>query len=137
GPSGVGSIDCSLDGGPEASYPSSSIRIPVRGLGAHHVSCVARNRAIDSSNKAATSQQANWTLTIRKPSVSAVSFTRITNKLRCARRRERVHVPARWTYERINGHRVRVRIPAQTRTIKVTRCHPRIVKKRVKIGGRW
>ncbi len=37
----------------------------------------------------------------------------------------------------VHGHRVRVKVPAQTRTVKVVRCHPRIVKRRVRVHGRW
>ena len=69
--------------------------------------------------------------------MSTVSFARIADTLRCSKQRERVRIPARWIIERVHGHKVRVRVPAQTRTIKVVKCHPRVVKRRVFVGGRW
>ena len=137
GPSGIGVIACSLDHGPEHSFLSASVRIAVQGLGTHHLSCIARNRAVDSSGRTATSPVENWTLSIRQPSVSTVSFARIADTLQCAKQREAVRIPARWIIERVHGHQVRVRVPAQTRTIKVVKCHPRVVKRRVFVGGRW
>jgi hypothetical protein len=136
GPSGVHSISCTLDGRKQL-YSSSTARIAVAGLGAHHLSCVAYNNARNSSGALGSSATQNWTLLIRRPSVSTVSFAHLADVLRCAKKREKVQVPAHWTTERIHGHKVRVHVPAQTRTIKVVRCHPHVIKKRVKIGGRW
>lgn len=137
GPSGVASIACSLDHGPGRSFLASTARIAVQGLGTHHLSCIAHNRAIDSSGRTSASAIENWTLSIRQPSVSTVSFARIADTLRCSKQRERVRIPARWIIEHVHGHKVRVRVPAQTRTIKVVKCHPRVVKRRVFVGGRW
>jgi hypothetical protein len=136
GPSGVHSINCTLDGRKQV-YSASSARIAVQGLGVHHLSCVAYNNARDSSGALGSSAPENWTLSIRQPSVSTVSFAHLADVLRCAKKRERVQVPSHWTTERVHGHKVRVHIPAQTRTIKVVRCHPHVIKKRVKVGGRW
>jgi hypothetical protein len=130
GPSGVSAILCSLDGAPAQSYPGPAVRIPVQGLGAHHLSCTARNGAIDSHNALASSPPESWTLSLRQPSVSTVSFAHIADKLHCAKQRERVKVPARWIYERVHGRRVRVHIPAQTRTVKVVHCHPNVAARR-------
>ena len=137
GPSGIGSISCSLDHGPMHSYQSAAVRIAVQGLGPHHLSCIAHNRAVDSSGQTAASPLQSWTLSIRQPSVSTVAFARLADTLRCAKERERVRVSARWIVEHVHGHSVRVRIPAQTRTIRVVKCHPRVVRRRVLIGGRW
>jgi hypothetical protein len=137
GPSGIGSIACSLDHGPMHSYLAAAARIAVEGLGTHHLSCIAHNRAVNSSDQTASSSVQSWTLSIRQPSVSTVSFARIADTLRCAKERERVRVPARWIVEHVHGHAVRVRIPAQTRTIDVVKCHPRVVRRRVWIRGRW
>ncbi len=37
----------------------------------------------------------------------------------------------------LHGHKQRIRIPAETRTITVVHCHARIVRRRVKVNGRW
>ena len=137
GPSGIGSISCSLDHGPMRSYLAAAVRIAVQGLGPHHLSCIAHNRAVNSSGQTAASPLQSWTLSIRQPSVSTVSFARLADTLRCAKQRERVRVRARWIVEHVHGHAVRARIPAQTRTIRVVKCHPRVVRRRVLIGGRW
>jgi hypothetical protein len=74
---------------------------------------------------------------IREPSVSTVSFARVVNALRCARTRERVHIPARWVTGTSGGKPVRVRLPAETRTVTVVHCHPVVVRRRVRVNGRW
>src|SRR5205085_10361365 len=85
----------------------------------------------------ATSPVETWKLSIRKPSVSAVSFVAVVDRLRCARQRERVYIPAHWAWGRSHGHRVRVKIPAQTRAVWVERCHPRLAIRRVRRNGHW
>jgi hypothetical protein len=137
GPSGISDITCALDSGAPRSFAAASVRIPVTGVGVHRLTCVASNNAEDASGHVATSAPIVQTMSIREPSVSTVSFARIANSLRCRRTRERVRIPAQTVVERIHGHKVRVRIPAQTRTVSVERCHPRVVKKRVKVGNRW
>ena len=137
GPSGIGVIVCSLDHGPEHSFLSAGVRIAVAGIG--HASLElhrpqSRSRFVGQDGDFAGR---NWTLSIRQPSVSTVSFARIADTLQCAKQREAVRIPARWIIERVHGHQVRVRVPAQTRTIKVVKCHPRVVKRRVFVGGRW
>ena len=37
----------------------------------------------------------------------------------------------------VHGHKQRVRIPAETRTVTVVHCHARIVRRRVRINGQW
>ena len=137
GPSGVAGISCSLDGGPAQWYASSGAQIPVQGLGVHELSCYSENNADDTAGKPATSATATWTLSIRQPTVSALSFERIVDRLRCHTARERVRVPAHLVTAYHRGHRVRIRLPAQTRRVRVVRCHPRVVKRRVRVHGRW
>ena len=137
GPSGVAGIWCSLDGAPSRWFATSSVVVPVQGIGVHHLSCFSENNARDASGAVATSGTATWTLTIREPAVSTVSFARIADALRCSSRRERVHIPAHWVTATYEGHPVKIKLPAQTRTIKVVHCHPRIVRRRVRIHGRW
>jgi hypothetical protein len=137
GPSGVSGVGCSLDNAPWQWYPQSSVSLPVSGVGVHHLSCYAGNNARDALGHVATSAPTTWTLSIRESSVSTVAFSRIVDALRCKSRREAVRIPARWVTGRSHGQPVRVRIPAQTRTIKVVRCHPRIVRRRIRVDGHW
>jgi hypothetical protein len=137
GPSGVSSIVCSIDGGPDQTYPGATARIPVAGLGSHQASCVAHNGAIDSSGVQGSSPTETQTVDIRQPTVSTVSFARIADTLRCGKVSERINVPGRWIVEKVHGHEVKVRIPAQTRKIKVVRCHPIVVTRRVRVGKHW
>jgi hypothetical protein len=78
GPSGVMGIDCSIDHTPARWYPSPSAAIPVQGVGIHHLMCFSMNRARNASGRPATSTHATWTLRIRSPSVSTVSFVKVT-----------------------------------------------------------
>jgi hypothetical protein len=48
-----------------------------------------------------------------------------------------VRIPARWVTVRAHGQTVHVKLPAQTRRVRVTRCRPRIVHRRVLVGGHW
>jgi hypothetical protein len=66
-----------------------------------------------------------------------VSFSRLIDALRCHRIKERVHIPAHWVTAKAHGKHVRVKLPAQTRTIKVTKCRPRVITRRVRVAGRW
>ncbi len=137
GPSGVAGISCSLDGAPARRYASASAQIPVQGIGVHHLSCFSQSNARDSSGNPATSSPATWTLSIRNPSVSTVSFAHVVDALRCSATHERVRIPAHWVTASYHGHPVRTELPAQTRTIKMVHCHPRIVRRRVRVHGRW
>ena len=136
GPSGLSSMSCSLDGGPAHAYATPSAQIPVQGIGTHQLTCTAFNNARDASGALGSSTPAAWTLRIRQPSVSTVSFARVADALRCRTARERVSIPAHWVSGSSHGHRVRVRLPAETRTVKVQRCHPRVVLVRHRSHGR-
>ena len=136
GPSGVSSIACSLDGGPPQTYPANA-QVAVQGIGTHHVSCTAFNGARDAAGALGSSPPATWTLSIRQPSVSTVSFARVVDALRCAKSRERVRIPARWVTASYHGHPLRIKLPAETRTVTVVHCHTRIVRRRVRVHGRW
>jgi hypothetical protein len=137
GPSGVAGISCSLDGAPPSWIATSSARIPVKGVGQHNLTCFSENNARDSAGAPATSGSANWTLSIRNPSVSTISFARVVDALRCKAAHERVRIPAQWVTGTYQGHPVRTKLPAQTRRVKVVHCHPRIVERRVRVHGRW
>jgi hypothetical protein len=137
GPSGVSGVGCSLDNAPSVWYPQSSVSLPVSGVGVHHLTCYAGNNARDALGHVATSDPTTWTLSIREPSVSTVAFSKVVDALRCRSRRESVRIPARWVTGRSHGQPVRVKVPAQTRTIKVVRCRPRIVRRRIRVDGHW
>lgn len=135
GPSGVAGIWCSVDGSPFAAETGNPARIAVQGIGAHTVQCYARNNALDANGNAASSPTKTWSMTIRQPSVSTVSFSAQIDSLRCHRVKERVRIPAHWVTGHANGQKIKVRLPAQTKVVTVRRCHPKIVHKRVKVGG--
>lgn len=136
GPSGVDGIYCSVDGSPNQWHAGASEVIRVAHLGLNHIACFAENNAIDPQGARARSPLETWTVDIREPSVSLVSLVHVADALHCVRRHVRVHIPAHWTTERYHGRRIRVRVPAQTRRVKVVRCHPRVKRIRVWRNGR-
>jgi len=94
-PSGIDGIACAVDGGPDHWYPGAVAQVRVSGIGHHSVRCAAANNAVDQAGTHGWSAPATWSLTIREPTVSAISFDKVVNALRC------------------------------TRVDRVTRCHPR------------
>ena len=136
GPSGV-SIACSVDGSPYSWYSGTTAQVPVSGLGPHTARCYGQNGAINPQGVAATSPVATWTLYIRTPTVIGASFAHIADGLRCHKARERVRIPAHWVTGRSHGRPVKVKLPAQTRTIKVVRCHLHIVRRRIRVHRGW
>jgi len=122
GPSGVGAIFCSVDGGSYQRYGGSSAQVPVSGVGAHGVSCFAENNASDPSGAPATSPIQTWAMTIREPTVAAVAFSKLVRVLRCHRATKRVHVPGRWVTVLLHHKRVRVRTVGHWRTVRIHRC---------------
>jgi hypothetical protein len=137
GPSGVAGISCSIDGAPSQWYAASTALVPVDGVGTHLVSCFSQNNAVDPSGTPATSPTSTWTLTIRSPSVSAVSFARVADALRCHAKWERVRVPARWVTATHGGHPIKVKLPPEVRRARVVHCHPRVITRRVRVHGHW
>jgi hypothetical protein len=137
GPSGIAGIGCSLDGAPALWYPGTGARVPVFGLGVHRVTCASANNARDATGNLGTSAPATWILSIRQPSVSALSFTRVVDALRCARTRERVRIPSHWVTVPWHGQHLRIKLPGQTRTVTVVHCHPVLVRRRVRTHGHW
>ena len=133
GPSGVSGIGCSVDGSPYAWYPKASVQVPVGGVGVHKVTCYSANNAKDVSGNVATSPPQTWTLSIREPTVSAIGFARLVDALRCHRVRERVRVPAHWVTVRRHHKLVRVRKRAHSKVVTATRCHARVVWRRITV----
>src|SRR5579884_664298 len=136
GPSGVSGILCSVDGSPLEWHGGASEAIQVSNPGINTVVCAARNNAINGSGQPAQSAVQRWTVDIRKPSVSLVSLAHVANALRCTRTWTRLHVPARWVTEHYRGHKIRVRIPPQTRRVAAEHCHPHVRVVRVRHGSR-
>ena len=130
GPSGVADIFCSLDHGAYAGYLGANAQIPVSGLGSHTVSCFAQNSAIDPSFHVATSPLETFQMSIRQPTASAISFSRIADALRCRLTTVGVRVPGRAHIVKRHGHTVIV--PGRPRLVKrrETVCHARTVKQK-------
>jgi hypothetical protein len=88
----------------------------VSGIGAHQVSCYAKNNAVDVNGDQASSPTETFGMTIREPTASAITFSKIADSLRCHRVRKRVKRP---------GHRATVE--------RVLHCHARTVRRRVTV----
>jgi hypothetical protein len=143
GPSGVG-IACSVDGGPYAWNSGATDQVPVQGIGQHQVVCYAQNGAVNVYGAPATSPTQTWTLSIRQPTVMSATLARIVDPLRCSRHTEIVLVRAHWVtlrrhgkVVRRHGKVVRVRRRAHYKKVKVTKCHPRMVRRRERVHGHW
>jgi hypothetical protein len=126
----VGTIFCSVDGAPYQPFAGSAARVLVSGVGQHHVSCYAQNNAVDPSGAPAVSPTQTWSLSIREPTVAAISFNKVVDALRCRRVTKRVRVAGRWVTVRRHHKLVRVRRRGRLRTIHVTRCHARTALRR-------
>ncbi len=137
GVSGVSGIGCSLDDAQWRWRPQASVSVPISGVGVHRLRCSAANNARDASGHVATSRPATWTLRVRRPSVSALSFHRVVGGLRCHRSRARIRVAARWVRAHRGRRTVRVKRAAHVRVVRVVRCRPRMVRRRVRVRGRW
>jgi len=133
GPSGVSGIGCSVDGSPYQWHPQATVQVPVAGVGVHKVTCYSGNNANDPSGNVATSAPQTWTISIRQPTVSGIGFAKLVDSLLCHRVIERVKVPGRWVTVRRHHRRVRVWKRAGTRRERVTRCHPRVVRRRIAV----
>jgi hypothetical protein len=132
-PSGIEGLACSLDGGPNQWYRGSSARIAVGGIGDHSIRCAAANNAVDGAGDHGWSSWTFWSLSIREPTVSSIGFGRLVDALLCHRVRERVRVPAHWITERRHHKIVRVRKRAHTKVVTATRCHARVVRRRITV----
>jgi hypothetical protein len=131
GPSGVAGVSCSVDGAPAQWYASQSAHVPVSGVGEHQVQCFSENNAVDGNRVHGVSATGSFGMKIGVPTVTAVAFSKIVDKLRCHRALERVRVRARWVRVRRRGRLVRLHRRAHTRLVRVTRCHARSVRRRV------
>ena len=133
GPSGIAGISCSLDSQPARWYPRVSASVPVSGIGDHSVSCSAASNAVDRAGNHGWSSPANWTLSIREPTVSGIGFGHLVDALLCHRVRERVSVPAHWVSVRRHHKLVRVKKRAHSKVVTATRCHARVVRRTITV----
>ncbi len=133
GPSGISAIFCSVDGATTQTYQGATAQIPVAGIGAHQVSCYARNNAVNASGATAVSPTSTLDLSIRQPTASAITFARIADALQCRTAVARVKVAGRVHTVRRHGKRVQVRGPARTVRRRVRKCHARTVVRTVKV----
>jgi hypothetical protein len=130
GPSGVAGISCVVDNAPAQWFASSSAQVPVSGLGEHQVQCRAENNAVDASGERGSSPTEAFTMMIGTPTVTAITFSKLVDKLRCRRITERVKVRGRWHTIKRRGKRIRVYRRAHLVSRKVTKCHARTVRHR-------
>ena len=133
GPSGIAGLSCSVDSQPARWYPGATASVPVSGIGAHSVSCSAASNAVDQAGNHGWSNPANWTLSIREPTVSGIGFAHLVDALLCHRVRERVKVPARWVTVRRHHKLVRIKKRARIKVVSATRCHARVVRRRITV----
>lgn len=133
GPSKVAWIACSADGGRFQLHPGANARISVQGIGQHQVVCFAANHAIDSSGIPATSTPESWTLSIRQPTVFAIGFPQVVDRLQCKRVKEYVQVPGRSRVIHRNHKVIKVRKPSRVKQEWVRRCHPRTVRRQITV----
>lgn len=132
GPSGVSGMSCDVDGQPE-SYAGASAQVPVAGIGVHTVTCVAANNSRDASGAVAVSAPASHTISVRQPTASAVSFSRIANALRCHLQRVRVKVPGGVVTIHRDHKLVHVHRRGHMKVVTEKRCHAPVVYRRVPV----
>ncbi len=130
GPSGVGAIVCSVDGGPSLRFAGASANVPVAGVGPHRVDCHAESNAVDAAGAPAASPVQTRYMTIRQPTAAAISFTRIVDALRCRSAHERVRIPGHWVTIRRHHKLVRIRDRGHWETISVVHCRPKTAWRR-------
>ncbi len=129
GPSGVADILCTVDGGPQLRFAGASAQVPVAGIGQHTVSCRSENNAVDPAGNHGISAPASAGLKIGEPTLVGISFSKLVG-LNCHRVRKRVRVGGHLVTVRRHGKLVKIHKGGRTKLVKVTRCHPRTVRRR-------
>ena len=127
-PSGIADIACSVDGRPQ-TFASATAQVPVSGIGQHTLSCTAYDSAVDAAGNHGASQTETWSIKIGEPTILGVAFQKLVG-LRCHRTLVRKTVPGHRITVRRHGKRVRIKTRPHTKLVKVTRCHPRTIRKR-------
>ena len=132
-PSGIAGLDCAVDGGSAQWYAGASAQVPVSGVGPHSIRCSAANNAVDGAGNHGWSNPAVWTLKIGQPTLTAIGFSKPINAPVCNRVRKRVKIAARWVTVRRHHRLVQIRRPAHRKLVTVTRCHLRVVRRRITV----
>lgn len=144
GPSGIGGIFCSVDGGAFSLRGADTAQIAVTGLGHHTVRCYAQNRALNAQGQTGQSPLQEFDLLIRQMTTEVAGFRRIVG-LRCRRIRARRRMPGHWPpihrfVRRCGGRTIHRRVtvvvirhgrPVRIRRIVRIVVPPRTIQKRV------
>lgn len=133
GPSGVSAIDCAVDGAPYTAHAGASELVPIAGLGSHHIACYAQNNAIDPTGRVASSPTQTFNMTIREPTASAISFSRLVDALRCHTVTIKVKLRGRPRVVVRHGKHELVRGRSRLVKHRVRRCRARTVTRKVTI----
>jgi hypothetical protein len=135
GPSGIGEIDCSVDGVserfPGGGQPSTTAMLTFTGLGPHSASCQADNTAQATDGTTAWSPIATDGMTVRTPTAALASFSKLVDPRVCHTVIKKVQVPAGWHEIRWHGHKVRARLPTHKVTRKVRECRARLTRRQI------
>lgn len=129
GPSGVSGLSCSVDGATAQWFAASSARVPVGGVGTHHVQCFSQNSAKDPNGTPGQSATQTFTIKIGQPTILGAAFQRLAG-LRCHTVRIRRTVRGRTVTRRRHGRRITVETRPHVKIVKVLRCHVRTVRRR-------
>jgi hypothetical protein len=131
GPSGVAGIGCSLDGAPYRWSPHASTRIPVAGIGNHVLACYAANNSRDASGHVAMSAHQTWSLSIRRPTVSGIGFSKLVDALLCRKVRKRASATTDGVTVTTHATVARVNRQEGSKIVTTTRCHPRVIRRKI------
>ncbi len=131
GPSGVFGMACQVDDGAPQSATTSTMQMPVSGVGTHTVSCFSESNATDPSGTHGTSPLESYSVRIGYPTIASVAFSKVVDKLRCHREWVRVKVPAQTMKVRFAGKVVVLHRRAHYERKRVTRCHAATARRRV------
>ena len=135
GPSGVGEIDCSVDGVsetfPEQGQSPATATLTFTGLGPHSASCQADNTAQATDGTTAWSSIATDGMSVRTPTAALASFSKLVDPRVCRTVVKKVQVPAGWHEIRWHGHKVRARLPAHRVKRKVDECRARLTRRQI------
>ena len=104
-------------------------QVPGRGIGQRRVQSRSENNAVDSSGDPQRRPRSVLDGD-RRPDRHRHHVSKLVDKLRCRRVAERVRVPPRWKMIKRGHKRIRVLRRAHTKTIHVTECHARTVRRR-------
>jgi hypothetical protein len=93
----------------------------------------ARDAAYDYSARQYLSDTVTKYVNIDNNPVSGIGFAKLIDPPLCKQIAKRVRVPAHWVTVRRHHKRIRVRRPARTKLEQVTRCHARVVRRRITV----